>query len=69
MFSRTIETLIGLSEPLRRIVSRAVLLGASETLAVVDGALHLGRWQRVFLVELDGPRCRTLAVVVMGLPR
>ena len=48
---------------------RAVLLGASETLAVVDGALHLGRWQRVFLVELDGPRRRTLAVVVMGLPR
>ena len=48
---------------------RALLLGASETLAVVDGALHLGRWQRVFLVELDGPRRRTLAVVVMGLPR
>ena len=48
---------------------RAMLLGSSATLAVVDGALQLGRWQRVFLVELDGPRCRTLAVVVMGLPR
>jgi len=48
---------------------RALLLGASETLAVVDGALHLGQWQRVFLVELDGPRRRSLAVVVMGIAR
>ena len=48
---------------------RALLLGSSETLAVVDGALQLGRWQRVFLVELDGPRRRTTCVVVMGMPR
>ena len=27
-------------------------------LNVVDGALQLGRWQRVFFVELDGPRER-----------
>jgi len=48
---------------------RALVLGSSETLAVVGGALQLGRWQRVFLVELDGPRPRTVSVVVMGLPR
>jgi len=48
---------------------RALLLGTSETLAVAGGALQLGRWQRVFLVELDGPRPRTVAVVVMGIPR
>jgi secondary thiamine-phosphate synthase enzyme len=48
---------------------RALLLGSSETLAVADGALQLGRWQRVFLVELDGPRRRTVCVVVMGIPR
>ena len=48
---------------------RALLLGSSETLAVKSGALQLGRWQRVFLVELDGPRPRTLCVVVMGIPR
>jgi secondary thiamine-phosphate synthase enzyme len=48
---------------------RALLLGSSETLAVAGGALQLGRWQRVFLVELDGPRRRTVCVVVMGLPR
>jgi len=48
---------------------RALLLGSSETLAVVGGALQLGRWQRVLLVELDGPRPRTVSVVVIGLPR
>ena len=48
---------------------RALLLGSSETLAVKGGALQLGRWQRVFLVELDGPRRRSVCVVVMGIPR
>lgn len=32
------------------------LLGSSETVPVVDGELALGEWQRIFLVELDGPR-------------
>jgi secondary thiamine-phosphate synthase enzyme len=48
---------------------RALLLGSSETLAVAAGSLQLGQWQRVFLVELDGPRRRTVSVVVMGIPR
>ena len=47
---------------------RALLLGSSETLAVADGTLQLGRWQSIFLVELDGPRRRTVCVVVMGIP-
>jgi secondary thiamine-phosphate synthase enzyme len=46
---------------------QALLLRASETLAVADGALELGRWQRIFLAELDGPRSRRLSVTVMGL--
>jgi secondary thiamine-phosphate synthase enzyme len=33
-----------------------LLLGSSESMPVVDGALALGTWQRVFLIELDGPR-------------
>jgi thiamine phosphate synthase YjbQ (UPF0047 family) len=33
---------------------------------VVDGRLRLGRWQRVFLVELDGPREREVSIVLMG---
>jgi secondary thiamine-phosphate synthase enzyme len=32
------------------------LLGTSETVPIVDGELALGQWQRIFLVELDGPR-------------
>jgi secondary thiamine-phosphate synthase enzyme len=43
---------------------RALLLGNSAQLPVVDGDLALGRWQSVLLVECDGPRERTLRVVV-----
>ena len=33
----------------------------------MDGQLQLGEWQRLFLVELDGPRPRReLLVQVMG---
>jgi len=46
---------------------RSLLLSASQSVHVVDGRLHLGRWQRVMLVELDGPQARTLSVVVLGL--
>ena len=46
---------------------RSLLLGASESVPVAGGKLLLGRWQRVFLVELDGPRPRTVSLLVMGL--
>jgi secondary thiamine-phosphate synthase enzyme len=45
---------------------QALFLRASETLGVADGRPRLGRWQSIFLVELDGPRTRTLAVTVLG---
>ena len=45
---------------------RALLLGPSACLNVVDGRLQLGRWQRVFLVELDGPRAREISVLMLG---
>jgi secondary thiamine-phosphate synthase enzyme len=44
----------------------ALLLGASASLNLADGRLQLGRWQRVFLVELDGPRVREVSVLVLG---
>ena len=44
----------------------ALLLGSSASLNVADGRLQLGRWQRVFLVELDGPRVREVSVLVFG---
>ena len=33
-----------------------LMLGTSESIPVADGELLLGSWQRIFLVELDGPR-------------
>ena len=43
-----------------------LLLGSSEAIPVEDGRLVLGRWQRVFLVELDRPREREVVVQVFG---
>lgn len=45
---------------------RALVLPSSVTLAVQGGRLCLGRWQRVFLVELDRSRERTVVVTVLG---
>src|SRR5215467_4546278 len=44
----------------------AALLRTSECVSVVDGALDLGRWQRVFLVEFDGGQRRELSVTMIG---
>ena len=44
-------------------------LGTTQTLQVTEGALQLGRGQRVFLAELDGPRPRQVSILVLGLPR
>lgn len=38
------------------------LIGASVTVPVSEGELALGRWQAIFLVELDGPRRREVWV-------
>jgi len=43
-----------------------MVTGSSEVISIVDGELDLGRWQSVFLVELDGPRERTVSVQVIG---
>lgn len=48
---------------------RALLLPTSVCLNILDGRLGLGRWQRVFLAEFDGPRERTLTVVALGAAR
>ncbi|PIE73517.1 MAG: hypothetical protein CSA20_02670 [Deltaproteobacteria bacterium] len=38
----------------------ASLLGTSQTVAVVQGRIVLGTWQRIFFCEFDGPRTRTV---------
>ena len=48
--------------------ARAILLGTSVTLNVAEGRLCLGRWQRILLAELDGPRRRGISIVILGVP-
>ena len=43
-----------------------LLMGASESIPCADGEMLLGRWQRVFLVELDCPREREVIVQIVG---
>ena len=45
---------------------KAMLLGTSETLNIVDGTIQLGRWQRIFFVELDRAKRRVVSVIVIG---
>ncbi len=43
-----------------------LLLGTSENIPVAEGKMDLGRWQRIFLLELDRSRERQLVVQVFG---
>jgi secondary thiamine-phosphate synthase enzyme len=43
---------------------KAILVGTSQTVAVREGRLVLGRWQGIFFAEFDGPRERRLQVTV-----
>ena len=44
----------------------SMLLGNSESVPVTDGNLTIGTWQSVMLLELDGPRTRTVGVQIVG---
>ena len=45
---------------------QALVLNASVSLPISDGQLSLGRYQRIFLVELDHARPRIVQMLVMG---
>jgi secondary thiamine-phosphate synthase enzyme len=46
---------------------RAALIGASESIPLVDGRLVLGTWQQVVLIDFDDrPRTRTVTVQVIS---
>jgi len=45
---------------------RALLLGQSVMVPVVDGKPVLGQFQSVMLAEFDGPRRRAIHVQVLG---
>ena len=46
---------------------RAALIGPSESIPLVDGALALGTWQQIVLIDFDNrPRERTVSVHVLS---
>jgi secondary thiamine-phosphate synthase enzyme len=44
---------------------KAAILGPSELIPLDHGKLLLGTWQRILLVEFDGPRSRRVSVQVL----
>jgi secondary thiamine-phosphate synthase enzyme len=42
------------------------IIGSDVTIPVTDGELNLGQWQRVILVELDGPREREVIITTIN---
>ncbi|MGH9698459.1 MAG: secondary thiamine-phosphate synthase enzyme YjbQ [Candidatus Acidiferrales bacterium] len=39
---------------------KTALVGSPETVFISDGRMSLGRWQKIFFAEFDGPRSREL---------
>ena len=44
----------------------AMLLGSSETIPVVNRKMQIGEYQSVMLFDLDGPRERSVSILVVG---
>lgn len=44
----------------------SMMLGSSESIPVVEGEMVIGQWQSILMVDLDGPRTRTVGVQLMG---
>lgn len=47
-------------------VRAGLLASSSQAIPIVDGALMLGKWQRVFFCELDRGRARKVFIQVIG---
>ena len=45
----------------------SMLLGNTESIILKDGVMQLGKWQSIILVEMDGPRERTVGCQVLGM--
>jgi secondary thiamine-phosphate synthase enzyme len=63
--SRTVNVVDG-ERPNGHAHCKALLLPTSAAVNVASGRLQLGRWQRLFFVDLDGPRERAVSVVIFG---
>ena len=45
---------------------KAVIVGNSRVIPLVDKKLALGTWEHVFLADFDPPRTRTINVLIFG---
>lgn len=45
----------------------SMLVGSSESIPIVDGKLGIGRWQSIMMIELDGPRKRSVGINLQGV--
>jgi secondary thiamine-phosphate synthase enzyme len=45
---------------------KAIFLPTSQTVNIVDNRLSLGRWQRIFLLELDQAKTRSVSITILG---
>lgn len=43
-----------------------VLVGGERVVPVINGRLALGTWQRIMVIEMDGPRSRRLLLTFIG---
>jgi len=43
---------------------KSILCGSSVQIPIKSGKLNLGRWQKVFFLEFDGPRKRKIIIEV-----
>ena len=43
-----------------------LMLGCSETIPLIDGAMQFGTYQSIFFIELDHPRSREVMVQIVG---
>ncbi len=44
---------------------KAILVGTSVAIPILNGSLHMGTWQRLFFCEFDGPRRRKVYFTVL----
>jgi len=45
---------------------KSLIMGASETVPILNQEPKLGQWQCIFFVDLDGPRRRKMYVHIIG---
>ena len=66
-FSIRTENLIEEMEANGHSHCQGLFIGQSVHVPIHEGKMQIGRWQRIFLLELDSPRAREVVVQFMGI--